>query len=115
MDEEEIDMLHAQLLEAVLQRMDEMPAAEIVASDLGDEIDFLALDAGFGDRLAHILLIVIELCGVDMAKPQIERHGDTVTAFGTRERIGPIAQKGYAIGRLHRVASHSRKASVTAP
>src|SRR5262245_26658595 len=114
MDEQEVDLLDAELLETVLQRMDEMPAAEIVAGDLGDEIDLIPLDGGFGDRLADILLIVIKLGRVDMAKAKIERHGDPVAAFRAGERIGPIAQKRYAIGRLHRITSHSRT-SVTAP
>src|SRR4029079_17944246 len=109
MNEQKIDLLDGEFVETVLQRMDEVPAAEIVAGDLGDQEDLVPLDAGSGDRLADVLLVVIELGRVDMAKPQIKRHGDAVAAFGAGERIGPIAEKGDAIGRLHRVSSHSQK------
>ena len=101
MNEQQVDILDAQFLQAILHRMDEMPAAEIVTADLGHQEDLVAFDSGSGDRLADILLIVIKLSAIDMAQPQIERHGDAVTAFRASQRIGAVSQKRYAIGRLH--------------
>ena len=60
-----IDLLGAQLAQAVLQAGNELAAREVVHPDLGGDEELLALDGGLAHGLADFGFIAVDLCGID--------------------------------------------------
>ncbi len=75
-DQRQIDVVRAQLFQALLQAGNEPAGGEVVGPDLGGEVKVAPGHAAGGHRLAHLGLVAVDLRGVHMAVAEVEgiRH-----------------------------------------
>ncbi|MCY1545272.1 hypothetical protein D9M68_812070 [compost metagenome] len=72
MDQGQVDVVGAQLLQAVAQAVDQLALGVVVHPDLGGEEQLGTGDAAFGDGLADVGLVAVDLRGVDGAIAQLQ-------------------------------------------
>jgi hypothetical protein len=80
-DQEEVDVVEPELLQALLQRGDRRVMAVTRVVELGGDEDLVAGEPGCVEGLAHASLVLIHLRGVDVAVASLERltnHGGRV-------------------------------------
>jgi hypothetical protein len=73
MQKQEIDIIGAQLLQALIDRGQEIGMLVVIDPDLGGEEDIAAGNAGCLNRFADLSLVAIDLRGVDMAETELDR------------------------------------------
>jgi len=76
-DQEQVDVIGAQCLQAVVERPARVVREVVRVAQLGGEEDLAAGHAGLGDRLADFLLVPVRLRGVDMPVADLQggAHG----------------------------------------
>ena len=96
MDEQEIDLIDIEQLEAALDRRLEGALLRLLRRHLGGDEDVLALDAGGADAFRHLSLVLVAGGGVDGAVADLQRLGDAAGAVlaGGAERA--VADDGHA-------------------
>ena len=95
MQQQEIDIFASQLPEALIDRRDE-PTLRIVGDPdfRGDEY-FGARDAGRDDTFAHLLLIAVDLRGVDVAEASLQRSRNDAQHVRASHAIRTKPDSGY--------------------
>ena len=76
MQDQEVDLVDAQLARALFKAVQRFVIAEIVDPDLGLDEDLGARQTRAGDRLADAALIAIGGGGIDVAISDPQRFGD---------------------------------------
>ena len=80
-DQIEVDLVEAELLEALLERVEGRLGALAVVPELGGDEQLGAVDARGGQRLAHALFVAVNGGGVDVAVTHRERVGHDAGGF----------------------------------
>ena len=73
MDERQVNIVRAQLLQTFLQAGDEFVFAQVLDPDFGSDEQLITRHAAFGDSLTHRGFVVIDLRGVDSTIAQLQR------------------------------------------
>src|SRR5699024_10576630 len=75
-DEVEVDVVEAELLEALAERTLGLLGPVAIVPQLGRDEELITGDAGLRDGAAHALLIAVDSGGVDVAVADFEGIGD---------------------------------------
>ena len=92
MQEQQVDVVHAQVAQGVLGRGAQLPGAEVARPDLRGDPDLVALHARFGDRAPDLLLVLVGTGRVDVAIADLERVAHAVVGVVALHEPGPEAQ-----------------------
>jgi hypothetical protein len=96
MDQQQVEMIEAQLLEAVLGAARDVLRREMVARQFCRDPQLATGDSGLRDALADLGLVAIELRGIDVAITHGDRVAHRAGAIGTVQRPGAEAQRRHA-------------------
>ena len=78
--QQEVDIVDAEIGEALVDRAREIGGAQIFVRHLGAEEDVAARHAGRADAFADLALAAVFPCGVDVAIAELERGRDVLAA-----------------------------------
>jgi hypothetical protein len=95
-EDEQVDLLDAELPGALLEAVQRLLAAVVRDPDLRFEEDVGAVEAGSADRVGDLALVAIGGGGVDVAVTDIERGADGVARLVRRRRKDAEAERGHA-------------------
>ena len=105
MDQEQVDVVEAELLERAGERLAGVVGAVVAVVELAGDEHLAAVDAGGADRLADAPLVAVHLGGVDVAVADLEgrRHGlggvlgrDLEDAEAElRDRVAVVERRGW--------------------
>jgi hypothetical protein len=76
MDQQQIDLVEAEPLQALLMRAADIRPAQIARRDLGGEEDLAARQAAVANRPADLGLVAINLGGIKVTVTKFEHHTD---------------------------------------
>ncbi|MNE27298.1 hypothetical protein D3C80_1207030 [compost metagenome] len=98
MDQQQVDVVGAQFGEAFAQAGDQFVGCIVVDPDLGGDEQLAARHAAFGNGLAHVGFVLVDLCGVDGAVAQLQCRADRVDDGLAGKAEGAQAERGNAHG-----------------
>ncbi len=99
-DQCQVDMVGAQLLQAGAQAGQQRFALELGDPDLGGQVDLIARHTGVGNGLADLGFIAVDLCGIDGAVADIQRVAHGVDHGLVFEAEGAETEGGDSHGEL---------------
>lgn len=94
MDQQEVDVVGSQLLEAAVDRGGNAVACEVVRHELGREKDVAAVDSAALERRTDPVLVRVSLGGVDVTVAERQRLLDAPLAVVAGELEGAEAERG---------------------
>ncbi|MNH13564.1 hypothetical protein D3C79_731400 [compost metagenome] len=94
MNEREIQIVGAQLLQAGLEAGNELALTKFAGPHLGGQVDIAAGHRGRGQHLAHFGLVVVDLGGIDVAIAELQAG-----IQGGEQRLGFQAEGPQTHGR----------------
>src|SRR5690348_7126782 len=92
MDQQQIDIIAAEALEALLDVAADLRRTQLAHRHFGGDEEVGARYAGIADRGAHVALVAVKLGGVDVAVADGERRAHGVVARSAGERPGAEAE-----------------------
>ncbi|MNJ72650.1 hypothetical protein D3C77_693360 [compost metagenome] len=98
MDQQQVDVVGAQFLQAVAQAGDQLVGGVVFDPDLGGDEQLFALDAAFGDGLADVGFVLVDLRGVDDPVAQFQGRLDRIDDGLAGEAEGAEAEGWNAHG-----------------
>jgi len=73
MNEKQVEVVEAELLEALIDGFQRRLISLVPPRDLGRDEDLLPFDAALRDTLAHCLLVTVRLGGIDVPVAGLQR------------------------------------------
>jgi hypothetical protein len=116
--QQEVDVVGAELAQRILRRALEPCRLEVVEPDLGREPDVGAVDSAGRDPLADLSLVLVRPRGVDVPVADLERIADALARVLAGDQPGAEAEPrdlGALDRELGRISSHVRHASEATP
>ncbi|MCY1440769.1 hypothetical protein D9M71_570540 [compost metagenome] len=98
MDQQQVDVVAAQFLQAVAQARDQLGGGVVFDPDLGGDEQLAARHAAFGDGLAHFGFVLVDLGGIDDAVADCQGGLDRVDDGLAGEAEGAEAEGRNAHG-----------------
>ncbi|MCY1382065.1 hypothetical protein D9M69_700470 [compost metagenome] len=98
MDQRQVDVGCAQLLQAFLQAWNQLVLGVVGGPDLGGDEDLVARHAALGDGLADLGFVLIDLRRVDQAVAEFEAGLDRVDDDLVFQAEGAEAEGGDGVG-----------------
>ncbi|MCY1446108.1 hypothetical protein D9M71_626540 [compost metagenome] len=95
-DQRQVDMVGAQFAQAFAQAGNQLVGREVVGPDLGGDKQLVARHAAFGDGLADLCFVAVDLRGVDGPVAQFERGAHRINHHLAFEAESTEAQCRYA-------------------
>ena len=97
MDERQVNIVRAQLLQTFLQAGDEFVFAQVLDPDFGSDEQLITRHAAFGDSLTHRGFVVIDLRSVDSTIARSSAvFTDAITTSSFRRKV-PRPNAGIAM------------------
>jgi hypothetical protein len=91
-DQEEIDGVGLELVQARLRRSVDARTIAVRPVEFRGQKEVLAIDPGFLDRRPDFAFVPVGLCGIDVSVSEIERCPNRLPAFGSAHPPRPEAE-----------------------